>query len=134
MANPWKIPSNPFSIFSGKGKQKPYYGKSLPAAKMDKGKQLIEEYEVEEDDKGNIHVDNATSWDSITHPDGTGPSKLVDDIDYNRATQDLTVKYRNGFTAVYHNIEPGEAWTFATSSSKGQWAHNNLWHLPYDKG
>ena len=132
LSGAWKIPTNTFSLFSRK--TKPYYGKSLPAAKTETTKQLIEAYEVEEDNKGNIHVDNATSWATTTHPDGAGPSKLVDDIDYNRDTKDLTVKYRNGFTAVYHNIEPGEAWTFASSASKGQWAHNHLWNKPYDRG
>lgn len=129
----WKIPANAFSMFSS-NKQKPYYGKALPADKVEKGKQLIEAYEVKEDNKGNVEVKDATSWDSQTHPNGAGPSKLVDDISYNRATQDLTVKYRDGFTAVYHNIEPGEAWQFSTAESKGRWAVNNLWGLPYDRG
>ena len=134
MTNPWKIPANPFSMFASKKKQKPYYGKALPAEKIEKGKQLIEEYEVKEDDKGNINVDNATSWDSATHPNGAGPSKLVDDIKYDNDTKDLTVTYRDGFKAVYHNMERGDVFTFATAGSKGRWAHEHLWGLPYDRG
>lgn len=133
ISSAWKIPANAFSMFSS-SKQKPYYGKSLPAAKAEKGKQLIEEHEVEEDSKGNVHVSNATSWSPETHPKGAGPSYLVNDIDYNRDTKDLKVKYRDGFTAIYHDIEPGDVWTFATAESKGRWAHENLWNLPYDRG
>ena len=134
MSSFWKIPANTFSMFSSK--QKPTYGKALAGStgKITNMQQAVEADEVVEDSKGNIEVKNATSWDSETHPNGAGPSKLVDDIDYNRDTQDLTVKYRNGFTAVYHNIEPGEAWQFSTSESKGRWAHDNLWNLPYDRG
>jgi hypothetical protein len=139
MANPWKIssawkiPSNTFSLFGRK--EKPYYGKALDRTELNPGhKQAIEDEEVEEDSKGNVHVSNATSWDNQTHPKGAGPSNLVDDIDYNNDTKDLTVKYRDGFVAVYHNIDRGDVWTFSTAASKGRWALENLWDLPYDRG
>ena len=133
MSSVWKVPANAFSMFSS-NKQKPYYGKALEGStnKVTSLKQAVEADEVVEDSKGNIEVQNATSWDKDTHPNGAGPSKLVNDIDYNRDTKDLTVKYRDGFVAVYHNIEPGDAWTFATSASKGRWAHEHLWDQPYD--
>lgn len=133
ISSAWKIPANTFSMFSRK-KEKPYYGKSLERDRITSLKQAVEEDEVEEDSKGNVHVSNATSWSKETHPNGAGPSYLVNDIDYNRETKDLKVKYRDGFVAIYHNIEPGDAWTFSTAESKGQWAHNNLWQLPYDRG
>lgn len=124
----WKIPTNTFSLFSRKTKQS--YGKPDKTST----KQAIEADEVVEDKDGNIKVENATSWDPQTHPRGAGPSYLVDDIDYNNATQDLTVKYRDGFTAIYHNVSRGDAWTFTTAGSKGRWAHTHLWNKPYDRG
>ena len=129
--NPWKIPTNPFSMF-----KKATDGQALkPQYKGNVDhKQAIEEDEVEEDTNGNVHVSNATSWSKETHPNGPGPSNLVDDIDYNEDTKDLTVKYRDGFVAVYHNMSRGDIWTFATAESKGKWALQHLWNKPYDRG
>lgn len=128
LSGAWKIPTNTFSLFGRKTKQS--YGKPDRTST----KQAIEADEVVEDKDGNIKVENATSWDSATHPMGAGPSHLVDDIDYNNSTQDLTVKYRDGFTAVYHNMSRGDVYTFMTASSKGRWALNHLWNKPYDRG
>lgn len=128
LSGAWKIPTNTFSLFRKKTKQS--YGKQPTTST----KQAIEADEVVEDNNGNIKVENATSWDPETHPRGAGPSYLVDDINYNENTKDLTVKYRDGFVAVYHNMSRGDVYTFATASSKGRWAHNHLWDLPYDRG
>jgi hypothetical protein len=131
--NPWKIPTNPFSMFK---KAAPKYGQALKP--QYKGhvdhKEAIEADEVEEDANGNVHVSDATSWSKETHPKGPGPSNLVDDIDYDETTKDLTVKYRDGFVAIYHNMSRGDVWTFATAESKGKWALQHLWNKAYDRG
>lgn len=77
-----------------------------------------------------VYVSNAQSWNPETHPEGRGDSRLVTDIDYNK-DDGLNVTYRDGFTAHYDGITPEQAKDFATSSSKGRWALNNLWDKPY---
>lgn len=78
-----------------------------------------------------LYVANAQSWNPQTHPNGRGNSLLVEEIDYNGESQDLTVKYRNGFKAKYEGITPKQAQDFSSSDSKGRWALKNLWDRPY---
>lgn len=76
-----------------------------------------------------VYVSNAQSWNPETHPEGRGDSYLVQDIDYKDGILDVT--YRDGFTAEYQNISPEEAKEFASSDSKGRWAHRHLFNKPY---
>lgn len=78
-----------------------------------------------------ISVRDAQSWNKETHPDGKGSSFLVNNIDYDPSTEDLTVQYRNGFTAKYDDVSASEAKDFTTSDSKGRWALANLWNRSY---
>lgn len=130
-----------FSFFKGKSifnKSKPFNPGSIFGQTWGKKKEtdkfLVEEEEVQEDRNGNVSVKDATSWNAETHPSGAGPSFLVKDIKYDNATKKLSVTYRDGFTAVYDNIDRGDAWLFTTSDSKGRWAHEHLWNLPYRRG
>lgn len=84
-------------------------------------------------DARELDVKDAHSWNPETHPNGEGSSFLVSDIHYDPATAKLTVKYRDGFTAEYDGITTEQAKDFVTSSSKGRWAHKNLWPRPYRK-
>lgn len=74
---------------------------------------------------------NAKSWAADIHPNGTEPSTLVKSIDYNGGDKTLTVVYRDGFKATYHDIEPELAEEFSKADSKGRWALANLWDRAY---
>lgn len=78
-----------------------------------------------------LSIRDAHSWNKETHPDGEGSSYLVNNIDYDPSTEDLTVQYRDGFTAKYDDISLSEAKDFITSDSKGRWAHANLFNRSY---
>lgn len=115
---------NPFSLgiwkkFLGMENKKPAYGPSNPAPGA--GTSSLQ----------TIKVNNAKSWNKETHPNGKGPSQLVDDIIYDANSKELIVTYRNGFTAKYSGITEQEANDFASADSKGRWALNNLWNKPY---
>lgn len=73
---------------------------------------------------------NAKSWAPDIHK-GTEPSTLVRSIDYNGGDKTLTVVYRDGFKATYHDIEPKLAEEFSKADSKGRWALANLWNRDY---
>lgn len=73
---------------------------------------------------------DAKSWAPDLHP-GTEPSTLVKTIDYNGGDKTLTVTYRDGFKATYHDIEPDLAEEFSKADSKGRWALANLWGRSY---
>ena len=77
-----------------------------------------------------VSVYDAQSWNPETHPNGRGPSQLVDEINYN-GNGKLDVKYRDGFEAEYDNISPQDAKDFVKSDSKGRWALKHLWNKPY---
>lgn len=81
-----------------------------------------------------LEIKDAHSWNRETHPEGEGSSYLVDDIHYDPATHKLTVKYRDGFVAIYDDIPLQLAKDFITSSSKGRFAHKFLWNRPYKAG
>ena len=74
---------------------------------------------------------NAKSWAADIHPNGTEPSTLVAALDYNGGDKTLTVTYRDGFKATYHDIEPELAEEFSKADSKGRWALANLWDRAY---
>lgn len=76
-------------------------------------------------------VSNAQSWNTETHPEGMGPSHLVQDIDYDNISRKMDVTYRDGFTAEYDGIDSSQAKSFIQADSKGRWALKNLWNLPY---
>lgn len=80
-----------------------------------------------------VSIMNAQSWNPQTHPNGRGPSQLVDVVDYKNTdgSGTLDVTYRDGFTAEYKNISAEQAKDFINSDSKGRWALNNLWNKPY---
>lgn len=73
---------------------------------------------------------NPKSWAPDIHK-GTEPSTLVGSIDYNGGDKTLTVTYRDGFKATYHDIEPELAEEFSKADSKGRWALANLWGRAY---
>lgn len=73
---------------------------------------------------------NAKSWAPDIHK-GVEPSTLVKSIDYNGVDKTLTVVYRDGFKATYHDIEPDMADEFSKADSKGRWALANLWGRSY---
>ena len=73
---------------------------------------------------------NAKSWAPDIHK-GVEPSTLVKSIDYNGVDKTLTVVYRNGFKATYHDIDPDLADEFSKADSKGRWALANLWDRSY---
>lgn len=79
-----------------------------------------------------LNIRDAHSWNKETHPEGEGSSYLVNNIDYDPSTKDLTVQYRDGFTAKYSDIPLETAKDFVTSSSKGRFAHQHLFNLPYE--
>lgn len=81
-----------------------------------------------------LEIKDAHSWLPATHPEGEGSSYLVDDIHYDPATHKLTVKYRDGFVAIYDDITLAQAKDFITAPSKGRWAHANLWNRKYKRG
>ena len=81
-----------------------------------------------------VSVSDAQSWNPETHPNGRGSSFLVDSFDYDGEKNELTVTYRNGFTAVYNGISSKEATEFAQADSKGRWAQRHLWNRPYRRG
>lgn len=82
-------------------------------------------------DKQNRFFDgNAKSWASDIH-NGIEPSTLVKIIDYNGEDKTLTVTFRNGFKATYHDIDADMAKEFAEADSKGRWALANLWGRSY---
>lgn len=73
---------------------------------------------------------NAKSWAPDIHK-GVEPSTLVKSIDYNGGDKTLTVTFRSGFKATYHDIEPEMADEFSKADSKGRWALANLWNRDY---
>ena len=73
---------------------------------------------------------NAKSWAPDIH-DGIEPSTLVSVIDYNGKDKTLTVTFRNGFKATYHDISPEMVEEFSKADSKGRWALANLWKRSY---
>jgi hypothetical protein len=73
---------------------------------------------------------DAKSWAPDIHK-GTEPSSLVKIIDYNSKDLTLTVTYRDGFKATYHDISPEMAKEFSEADSKGRWALANLWDRDY---
>lgn len=75
---------------------------------------------------------NAQSWNHETHPEGMGPSHLVETIDYDEESRNLDVGYRDGFKARYKNIAPDLVKQFNSADSKGRFAQQNLFNLPYD--
>lgn len=79
-----------------------------------------------------ISNQNAQSWNTETHPDGRGPSYLVETIDYDEESGYLDVGYRDGFKARYKNIDPGLAKQFNAADSKGRFAQQHLFNLPYE--
>ena len=80
-----------------------------------------------------ISNQNAQSWNTETHPDGRGPSYLVATIDYDAESGNLDVEYRDGFKARYKNIDPDLAKAFNEADSKGRFAKQHLFNLPYEK-
>lgn len=68
-----------------------------------------------------IHVHNAQSWNYETHPNGIGPSYVVDDIDYDNDTKVMTVLLRDGATFTYENVDRETVVYFIESDSKGRW-------------
>lgn len=81
-----------------------------------------------------ISVSDAQSWNPETHPNGRGSSYLVDSFDYDGDKNELSVTYRDGFTAIYNGISSKEAKEFMSADSKGRWALRNLWNRPYKRG
>lgn len=73
---------------------------------------------------------NAKSWAPDIHK-AIEPSTLVKSIDYNGKDLTLTVTYRDGFKATYHDISADMAKEFAEADSKGRWALANLWGRSY---
>lgn len=104
--------------------------KPSPTDPTEEGKRLRDEIA----DAQEIDIKDAHSWNPETHPNGQGSSYLVNDIHYDPGTSKLTVTYRDGFTAVYDGISAEQARDFATSDSKGRWAHRNLWPRSYTRG
>jgi len=82
--------------------------------------------------KTTISNQNAQSWNTETHPDGRGPSQLVETIDYDSETGNLDVGYRDGFRARYKNIDPDSAKQFNAADSKGRWAQKHLFDKDYE--
>lgn len=76
---------------------------------------------------------NAQSWNPETHPEGRGPSHLVETIDYDGGTGYLDVGYRDGFKARYKNIDPDLVKQFNSADSKGRFAQQYLFNLPYEE-
>lgn len=76
---------------------------------------------------------NAQSWNPETHPEGRGDSLLVETIDYDEGTGNLDVQYRDGFKARYRNIDPDLVKQFNSADSKGRFALQHLWSLPYEE-
>lgn len=116
--------ANPFSMgvwkkFMGLSKKPAKYGPSNPAPGA--GTKTLQ----------SVEINNAKSWNKETHPDGIGPSYLVDKISYSTENNELIVTYRDGFTAKYENITPDMADDFSKADSKGRWARAHLWNLPY---
>lgn len=73
---------------------------------------------------------DAKSWAPDIHQ-GVEPSALVKAIDYNGGDKTLTVTYRDGFKATYHDIDADMAKEFSEADSKGRWALANLWDRSY---
>lgn len=71
--------------------------------------------------KDDIHIQNAQSWNYETHPEGIGPSHVVNNIDYDSQTNTLTVLLRDGATFTYSNIERETVVEFVEADSKGRW-------------
>ena len=44
---------------------------------------------------------------------------------------ELIVTYQDGFRAKYDGITPEQVADFVKAPSKGRWAHQHLWKLPY---
>lgn len=86
---------------------------------------------VDNDKPYRFYDGNSKSWAADIHPNGTEPSTLVAAIDYNGGDKTLTVTYRSGFKATYHDIEPELAEEFSKADSKGRWALANLWNRSY---
>jgi hypothetical protein len=78
-------------------------------------------FEDNDDGKQDIHVENAQSWNYETHPEGIGPSYVVNNIDYNSETQLLTILLRDGSTFTYDNVERETVVDFVGADSKGRW-------------
>lgn len=76
---------------------------------------------------------NAQSWNPETHPDGRGDSYLVETIDYDEKTGYLDVQYRDGFKARYRDIDPELVKQFNSADSKGRFAKQYLFDLPYEE-
>lgn len=84
----------------------------------------------DEKDQKRFYDGDAKSWAPDIHP-GIEPSSLVKVIDYDSKDLTLTVTYRDGFKATYHDISPELAEDFTKADSKGRWALANLWNRPY---
>lgn len=83
-----------------------------------------------QNDQSRFYDGNAKSWAPDIHK-GIEPSTLVKSIDYNGKDLTLTVVYRDGFKATYHNIDEDMAKEFSNADSKGRWALANLWGRAY---
>ena len=77
-----------------------------------------------------FYVGNAKSWAPDIHK-GIEDSTLVKSIEYDETKKELTVTFRDGFTAHYPNITKDEATDFVEDESKGRWALANLWGRAY---
>lgn len=84
----------------------------------------------EQDAPHRFYDGNAKSWAPDIHQ-GVEPSTLVKAIDYNGGDKTLTVTYRDGFKATYHDIDADMAKEFSEADSKGRWALANLWDRSY---
>lgn len=76
-----------------------------------------------------LHQKDVVSWEKETGHDKAEASFLVKDIDYENG--ELIVTYQDGFRAKYDGITPEQVADFVKAPSKGRWAHQHLWKLPY---
>ena len=69
--------------------------------------------------------------DSKTSRVDNDKTSWVQSFEYAEEKKELTVTFKDGFTAHYPNITKDEAAAFAESDSKGRWALDNLWGRSY---
>ena len=69
--------------------------------------------------------------DSKTSRVDNDKASWVQSFEYDESKQELTVTFRDGFTAHYPNITKDLATAFIEDESKGRFVWNNLYHRKY---
>lgn len=77
-----------------------------------------------------FRVDNAKSWAPDIHK-GIEDSSWVKSLEYNESKQELTVTFRDGFTAHYPDISKELAQDFVNDESKGRFVWKHLYNHKY---